>query len=171
MYDNIQLSARQIAAYICFYLWVAIAIYEGTGLLHEPYDHLVSSTDRAYLQRVAGALSEMPSTDYFTTPESVYVPRSNKADLRFALLERGLLNSRDGEPVELVDPQYLHWEGRLRDPAYIQKVKAELEKTIEDYLDGGRVEINIEMETTNGTITVGPDDLCNHLIELLVSNS
>lgn len=170
MYDNIKLSARQIAGYVCFYAGVAVAIYEGVGWLHEPYDHLLSSNDRAYLQHVAVALGELPSTDYFTTPESIYVPHSSKADLRFALLERGLMKSSNGEPAELVGPQYLQWEGRLRDPQYIQKVKAELEKTIEEYLDGGRVRIDIDMKTETGTVTASRDELCNRIRALLVSN-
>ena len=137
---------------INYYLIVGILMYEGTGLFHEPYTHLLSSHDRVLLERVGQALRGMPETDFYTTSYSYYVPKSQKSALRFALLHRGLLQTEDGEPAELVDPRYLEWEDRLENPGYLEKVKAELEETIQDYLDGARVEIDIHLTTHEGAV-------------------
>lgn len=151
-------SHRSIRAFLTSgstYLIAGILVFEGVGLFHEPYDHLLSSYDRVLLERVGRALRGMPETDFHTTAYSFYVPRSKKATLRFALLEKGLLTSENGVPAELVDPDYLDWEDRLENPDYLDEVKAELESTIEDYLDGARVEIDIRLNTGGKTTRIG----------------
>lgn len=139
-------SLRSILATGSLYLAFALLIYEGVGLVHEPYAHLLSSNDRPHIERVAAALQAMPGTDFYQSNSSLYVPVSNRAQLRMRLVERDLLRTAAGEPVELVHPRFLNWEGRLRDPDYLQRVKVEIEATLEEYLGGDKDNVEIEMK-------------------------
>ncbi len=139
-------SLRNIVATGSLYLAFALLIYEGIGLVHEPYAHLLSSNDRPHIERVAAALQAMPGTDFYQSTTSLYVPVSNRAQLRMKLVERDLLRTSAGEPVELVHPRYLDWEGRLRDHGYLERVKDEIEATLEEYLGGDGDSVRIDME-------------------------
>ncbi len=139
-----KLRARFAA--LLYYAVLASVVYHGIGLFHEPYAHLLSSTETSHLDRICAELRQMPATDYYRTPQSCYVPASRKAEILFELMEGGVLVANNPEAMDLIGPEYLAWEGRMEDPAYLKLIEVELEETIQDYLGGNDVHVTIELE-------------------------